>query len=72
MRKYEKQDHRYSDPNAHKIKTAFEIDFKIRLQNIHKKEFKKNSDNKIVQIRPTVEAVSTKISKKIFAYLSIF
>ena len=29
-------------------------------------------NSKIVQIRPTVKAVSTKISKKFFAYLSIF
>ena len=29
-------------------------------------------DSKIVQIRPTVKAVSTKIQKYFFAYLSIF
>ena len=29
-------------------------------------------NSKVVQIRPTVKAVSTKISKKNFAYLSIF
>ena len=29
-------------------------------------------NSKIVQIKPTVKAVSTKISKKIFAYMSIF
>ena len=29
-------------------------------------------NSKIVQIRPTVKAVSTKISKIFFAYLSIF
>ena len=47
LRKRDKQDHRYSDPNARIIKTVFKIDFKNRLQNIHKKkQSKKNSDKK--------------------------